>query len=91
MPVSPHRVASNVFLEPKALQLLDIDVDVIAAARQRVEAPGGDHEVDCESQAAVLFADLVVDHPDGLMPVADNRFDPKADIPRSATREECSA
>ena len=69
----------NVPLEPKALQLIDRAVDVLAGARQRVEAPGGDPEVDGERQAAVLFADLVVDDPDDLVPVADNRFGPQAD------------
>ena len=32
----------NVLLEPKALQLIDRAVDVLAGVRQRVEAPGGD-------------------------------------------------
>ena len=40
---------------------------------------GGDPEVDGERQAAVLFADLVVDDPDDLVPVADNRFGPQAE------------
>ena len=69
----------SVVLEPKALQLIDRAVDVLAGARQRVEAPGGDPEVDGERQAAVLFADLVVDDPDDLVPLADNRFGPQAE------------
>ena len=44
-----------------------------------VEAPGGEPEVDGERQAAVLFADLVVDDPDDLVPVADNCFGPQAE------------
>ena len=75
------RVASNVFREPKALQPIDVDVDVLAGFRQRVEAPGSQSEVDAERQPGVLLAEFVVDHPDDLVPVADNRFDPKAQIP----------
>ena len=87
----------SVLLETKALQLIDRAVDVLAGARQRVEAPGGDPEVDGERQAAVLFADLVVDDPDYLVPVADNRFGPQAEgvvldglaeWPASTTRKE---
>ena len=75
------RVASNVFREPKALQPIDVDVDVLAGFRQRVEAPGSQSEVDAERQPGVLLAEFVVDHPDDLVLVADNRFDPKAQIP----------
>ena len=66
----------NGLLEPKTLHLIDRAIDVLTGARQRVEAPGDDPEVDGERQAAVLFADLVVDDPDDLVPVADNRFGP---------------
>ena len=66
------RVASNVFREPKALQPIDVDVDVLAGFRQRVEAPGSQSEVDAERQPGVLLAEFVVDHPDDLVPVADN-------------------
>ena len=64
----------NGLLEPKALHLIDRAIDVLTGARQRVEAPGDDPEVDGERQAAVLFADLVVDDSDDLVPVADNRL-----------------
>ena len=64
----------NGLLEPKALHLIDRAIDVLKGARQRVEAPGDDPEVDGERQAAVLFADLVVDDSDDLVPVADNRL-----------------
>ena len=64
----------NGLLEPKALHLIDRAIDVLTGARQRVEAPGDDPEVDVERQAAVLFADLVVDDSDDLVPVADNRL-----------------
>ena len=64
----------NGLLEPNALHLIDRAIDVLTGARQRVEAPGGDPEVDGERQAAVLFADLVVDDSDDLVPVADNRL-----------------
>ena len=55
------RVASNVFREPKALQPIDVDVDVLAGFRQRVEAPGSQSEVDAELQPGVLLAEFVVD------------------------------
>ena len=71
------RVVSNVFRETKVLQAFDVDVDVLAGFRQRVEAPGSQSEVDAERQPAVLFADLVVDDPDDLVPVADNPSTPR--------------
>ena len=69
----------NVLLEPKALHLIDRAIDVLTGARKRVEAPGDDSEVDGERHAAVLFADLVVDDSDGLVPVADNPLGPQAE------------
>ena len=69
----------NGLLEPKALHFIDRAIDVLTGARQRVEAPGDDPEVDGERQAAVLFADLVVDDRDDLVPVADNRLGPQAE------------
>ena len=38
----------NGLLEPKALHLIDRAIDVLTGARQRVEAPGDDPEVDGE-------------------------------------------
>ena len=40
----------NGLREPKALHLIERAIDVLTGARQRVEAPGDDPEVDGERQ-----------------------------------------
>ena len=80
--VSPHRF--DVIGRRKAVATVNKIVDVLAGIRQLVEAPGSNPVADGEGQFvklfAVLFADHVVVHPDGLIPVADIRFGTKADI-----------